>query len=45
MDSSESINQPLLTVEYVTAGSQASTVHTLTVDTANDVMDGDRHVD
>ncbi len=41
MDSSESSNQPLLTVNYVTAGSQTSTVHTLTVDSASDVLYGD----
>ena len=40
-DSSEGSIKPLLTVTYVLPGSQASTVHTLTVDTANDVMDGD----
>ena len=41
MDSSESGNKPLLSVTYITPGSQASATHTLTVDTANDVMDGD----
>ncbi len=40
-DSSEGSIKPVLTVSYVLPGSQASTVHTLTVDTANDVMDGD----
>ncbi len=40
-DSSESGNQPVLLVSYVVPGSQTSAVHTLTVDTANDVLDGD----
>ncbi len=40
-DSSESANKPTLNVTYVMPGSQASAAHTLTVDTANDVLDGD----
>ena len=40
-DSSESGNPPILAISYVLPGSQASAAHTLVVDTANDVMDGD----
>jgi hypothetical protein len=40
-DSSEGTTTPLLSVTYIDPGSQASTVHTLTVDTATDVWDGD----
>ncbi|QEG40277.1 DUF4347 domain-containing protein [Roseimaritima ulvae] len=39
--SSESGSAPQLSVTYISAGSQASTAHTLVVDTANDVLDGD----
>ena len=41
INSSDSGNAPRLSVDYVVAGSQASTVNTLTVDTASDVLDGD----
>jgi hypothetical protein len=39
--SSEGTIRPILSVTYVDPGSQASTAHTLTVDTATDVWDGD----
>lgn len=40
-DSSEGTTPPLLSVSYIDPGSQLSTTHTLTVDTASDVQDGD----
>ncbi|WP_372898259.1 DUF4347 domain-containing protein, partial [Stieleria sp.] len=40
-NSSEGVTAPTLSVTYIDPGSQASAVHTLTVDTANDVSDGD----
>ncbi|QDV47196.1 Cadherin domain protein [Stieleria neptunia] len=41
LESSEGGTEPLLTVDYLLPGSQLSTVHVLTVDTSNDVLDGD----
>ncbi len=40
-DSSESANKPLLSVSYIAPGSQTSVAHSLTVDTAADILDGD----
>lgn len=40
-DSSEGTTAPLLSVSYIAAGSQASTTHTITVDTTSDTWDGD----
>ncbi|EMI15641.1 Laminin G, subdomain protein 2 domain protein [Rhodopirellula maiorica SM1] len=39
-DSSEGTTVPLLSVQYIMPGSQASVAHTLTVDTTSDVSDG-----
>ncbi|MEQ9407983.1 MAG: DUF4347 domain-containing protein, partial [Fuerstiella sp.] len=41
IDSSEGAIAPLLSTTWIDPGSQASTVHTVTVDTTSDVWDGD----